>query len=192
MLEKIRTYLWRLLGISKQHIGWVVDQTYLKEDPYTTKGKKTYDNNAIVYRWSKAPIVIGNYCSISYGVKFVVDDGKHTCNQVTNYPFRTNQIADKQGITLGNDVWIGLNVTILPGVKIGNGVTIAAGSVVISDIPDYCVAAGVPAKVVKEKCSREDSVQMGKIAWWDWSEEVVAARVADFQMPISEFVKKYA
>lgn len=192
MLDTMRTWLWRLLGISRQHIGWTVDNPYLKEDIYTTIGYKSYDNNAVVYRWSKAPLVIGRYCSISYGVKFVMDDGCHTYNQVSNYPFRTNRVTGKQGITVGNDVWIGLNVTLLPGVKIGNGVTIAAGSVVIEDVPDYCVVAGVPAKVVKEKCSRVDAARMNSIAWWNWSEDLISSRIDDFKLPIHEFLEKYA
>lgn len=51
---------------------------------------------------------------------------------------------------IGNDVWIGGNCTILPGVTIGNNVVIAAGAVVTKDIPDNCVAGGVPAKVIKQ------------------------------------------
>lgn len=173
-------------------MGWTVDNPYLKEDKFTTIGYKSYDNNALVYRWSKAPLVIGKYCSISYGVKFIMDDGSHTYNQVSNYPFRTNQVTCEQGISIGNDVWIGLNVTILPGVKIGNGVTVAAGSVVIEDVPDYCVVAGVPARVVKEKCNREEACRMAAIAWWDWSDEIISERIEAFKLPISEFVKRYA
>lgn len=191
MKLKIREFLWHLLGISKQHIQYVVDSRFLKEDPYTTKGFKTYDNNAVVYRWSDTPLKIGKYCSISYGVKFVMDDGKHTYNQVTNYPFPTNEIGAKKGISIGNDVWIGLNAIILNGVKIGNGVTIAAGAVVAKDVPDYCVAAGVPAKIIKRKCTEQDAKKMSQIAWWNWSEEQINKAMPDFKRSISEFIEKY-
>ena len=53
-------------------------------------------------------------------------------------------------VTIGNDVWIGANCTILPGVTIGNNVVVAAGAVVTKDVPDNCVAGGVPAKIIKE------------------------------------------
>lgn len=59
----------------------------------------------------------------------------------------------KEGITIGNDVWIGMNVIILNGVTIGNAVTVAAGAVVTTDVPDYCVVGGVPAKIIKHKCT---------------------------------------
>ena len=191
LLEKVRELLWRVLGISKTHIEYVVDNHYLKEDEYTQRGKGTYDNNAIVYRWSNAPLVIGKYCSISYGVKFVMDDGKHQYNQVSNYPFKTNEVSKDAGIKIGNDVWIGLNATILYGCTIGNGVTIAAGAVVTKDVPDYCVVGGVDSKVIKRKCSDEEAEKMNRIAWWDWSDDVISERKEDFQLSIADFVKKY-
>lgn len=188
MIGRIRTFLWRLLGISKQHMQYVVDSSFLKEDPFTTKGFKTYDNNAVVYRWSDAPLTIGKFCSISYGVKFVMDDGKHTHNQVTNYPFPTNEIGEKKGITIGNDVWIGLNAIILNGVKIGNGVTIAAGAVITQDVPDYCVVAGVPAKIIKRKCTEQEAKEMCQIAWWNWSEEKIENILPEFKQNIHSFI----
>jgi len=191
MISKIREYLWRLLGIGYPHMQKVVDMPLLKDDIFTTIGIGTYDNNALVYRWSDAPLVIGSYCSISYGVKFIMDDGKHTNNVVSNYPFKQNIISSRSGITIGNDVWIGLDAVILYGVHIGNGCTIAAGSVVTEDIPDYCVAGGVPAKVIKRKCTVEEAEEMNKIAWWNWNEKKIKDAVPDMKLSISEFIKKY-
>ena len=68
---------------------------------------------------------------------------------------------------IGNDVWIGDNVLILEGVRIGNGAVIATGSVVTKDIPDYAVAAGVPAQVKKYRFSEEEIAFLNKIRWWD-------------------------
>lgn len=191
MKNKFRLVLWRILGIDYNHILKEVDSVFLKEDSYTTLGYKSYDNNALVYRWSNAPLQIGRYCSISYQVKFILDDGKHCYNQVTNYPFVSNGIDGKRGIIIGNDVWIGMGSTILNGVKIGNGVTIAAGAVVTHDIPDYCVVGGVPAKIIKEKCTPEEAIAMNKIAWWDWSDERIKANMADFRLSISNFIAKH-
>lgn len=189
--NKIRVWLWRLLGVSKQHIQYVVDACYLKEDIHTEVGYKTYDNNALVYRWSNAPLKIGNFCSVSYGVKFILDDGKHTYNQVSNYPFPSNEISDKKGIMIGNDVWIGMNSIILNGVTIGNGVTVAAGSVVTKNVPDYCVVAGVPAHIIKMKCSEKDAIKMNEIAWWNWSPQKIESVIKDFQLSIPEFILKH-
>jgi len=189
--ESIRKFLWNLLGISKEHIQWVADNHYLKEDSNSIVGYKTYDNNAIVYRWSDAPLTVGKYCSISYGVKFILDDGKHGYNIVTSYPFHSNEIVNVKGIRIGNDVWIGMDCIILPGITVGNGVTIAAGSVVTKDVPDYSVVAGVPARIIREKCSEEEKLLMNKIAWWDWSDEMIGKRMMDFKLSISDFIQKY-
>lgn len=63
---------------------------------------------------------------------------------------RRKHIGIAKPVIIGDDVWIGGNVTILPGVKIGNNVVIAAGAVVTKDIPDNCVAGGIPAKPIKQ------------------------------------------
>lgn len=187
--EKIRIFLWNILGISKSHISFVADKHYLKEDRYSSVGKHSYDNNAVVYRWSDAPLVIGKYCGISYDVRFILDDGGHMANNVSSYPFKTNGISRKQGITVGNDVWIGAGVTILPGVIIGNGVTIAAGAIVTKNVDDYCVVGGVPATVKKRKCSEDDAKMMNQISWWDWPEDKIQNEVSLFSGSISEFIK---
>lgn len=189
--EKIRFCLWRMLGIDYTHIMRVVDDVYLKEDVYTTIGSHSYNNHAKIYRWSDAPLIIGKYCAISYGVKFVMDDGKHKVDIVTSYPFKHHKIGGDKGIRIGDDVWIGMNATILYGVTIGNGVTIAAGAVVTHDVPDYCLVGGVPAKIIKRKCTEEEAAQMNKIAWWDWDDDKVERCYEDFKLPIPEFIKKH-
>ena len=188
----IRERFWQILGIDYKHILKIIDLRFLKEDGFKSVGIKSYDNNAVVYRWTDEPISIGKYCSISYDVKFVVDDGKHQYNTISSYPFKSNQIGEKRGIEIGNDVWIGLGCTILYGVKIGDGATIAAGSVVTKDVAPYTVVGGVPAKLIKEKCSREDAKKMQESAWWNWDTEMIESRVDDFKLPFSEFISKYS
>ena len=191
LMFKLRHFLWRLLGIDYTHVLKVIDKVYLKEDKNVFIGFKSYDNDAVVYRWTDEQISIGKYCSISYDVKFVVDDGKHQYNTISSYPFKSNQISEKRGIEIGNDVWIGLGCTILYGVKIGDGATIAAGSVVTKDVEPYTVVGGVPAKLIKEKCTREEAQKMQDIAWWNWSEEVIESRVSDLRLSFADFINKY-
>lgn len=179
------------MGIDYDHILKVIDYVYLKEDKHTTMGFRSYSNNALVFRWSDAPLKIGKYCSIADGVRFIMDQGKHHTDCVSSYPFKDNYLGARQGITIGNDVWIGQGGIIMPGVSIGNGVTIAAGAVVTHDIPDYCIAAGVPAKVVKKKCSEEEASIMNRISWWDWPEEKINSAHNDFNRSITDFIAKY-
>lgn len=82
---------------------------------------------------------------------------------------------------IGNDVWIGHGVIVLPGVKVGDGAVLAAGAVVTKDVPPYTIVGGVPAKVIRERFSRSIAEQLAAIAWWDWPFETIMARLADFQ-----------
>ncbi|MNK67246.1 Streptogramin A acetyltransferase [compost metagenome] len=203
-MKKIRNLLWRILGFDYNYLLEKTDFVTLKRDLFTEKGKGTYDNGAKVWRWSKAKLVIGKYCSIAHNVNFIVDEGFHGMSEITNYPFINNlsensdsisirqQKIQKEGITVGNDVWVGINTVILPGIKIGNGVTIAAGSVVTKDIPDYVMVAGMPAKIIKEKYSTEQKSALNKIAWWNWEEKTIDEKKLDFyKLNVEEFIDKY-
>ena len=91
-----------------------------------------------------APVRIGDYCMI----------GPNTLITTVNHPLspkgRRARLSQVKPVTIGNDVWIGGNCTILPGVTIGDNVIVAAGAVVTKDVPDNCVVAGVPAQKIKE------------------------------------------
>ena len=188
----IRKGLWRLLGVGYSHMIRIVDKPFLKDDIYTRIGEKTYDNNALVFRWSNAPLIIGKYCSISYNVRFIMDDAGHTFNTISSYPFKANRSDIKRSsIIVGNDVWIGMNAVILYGVRIGDGATIAAGSVVTKDVAPYTVVGGVPAKLIKEKCSREEASKMQEIAWWNWNEKLIQENITDFKLDFCEFITKH-
>ncbi|WP_434981411.1 CatB-related O-acetyltransferase [Daejeonia sp. YH14] len=203
MITFLRTILWRLLGVNYDYFLMKNDYTLLKYDSFTFRGQGTYDNGAKVWRWTEAPLKIGKYCSIAHNVNFIVDEGYHTSSEITNYPFINNLTTDsdlvelrntfsqKEGIEIGNDVWIGLNAIILPGVKIGNGVTIAAGAVVNADVPDYAIVGGVPAKIIKMKHKEEIVATLNKIAWWNWNPKIVQSRRTDFYRSIDHFIKKY-
>lgn len=203
---KIRKILWRILGVDYERFLRKVDYTFLKDDPFTTMGIKSYENGAIVSRSGEAKIEIGKYCSIAQFTTFIVDGGNHTYSKVTSYPLFDNlffsdeldkkkfksSFQQKEGICIGNDVWIGSGSYIMPSVKIGNGVTIAANSVVTKDVPDYALVAGVPAKIVKMKHNEITITKLNKIAWWDWEEQIIKKRMTDFYMSdIENFINKY-
>lgn len=203
MITKIRIILWRILGLDYQGLLSKIDYVLLKNDMFTQKGIKTYDNGAKVWRWSNTPLVIGKYCSIAYNVNFIVDEGYHTISEITNYPHVNNLTTNsellelkksfhqKEGIVVGNDVWIGMNAIILPGITIGNGAVVAAGSIVTKDVPSYTVVGGNPAKIIRIKYDDEIIDKMNNVAWWDWEEALVTERKSDFYLPIGEFLKKY-
>ncbi|TXE11658.1 CatB-related O-acetyltransferase [Seonamhaeicola algicola] len=211
IIAHIRNYLWRLLGVDYNHTLSIHDYVFLKRDKYTTMGTGTYNNGALVFRWTKAPLKIGNYCSIANNVRFIVDEGYHKASPITNFPLVNNLFKDeitlkseglanniinnikqKEGITIGNDVWIGMGAFIMPGVTIGNGVTIAANAVVTKNIPDYHVVAGVPAKTTKIKYDDETISNLNKIAWWNWDKAKIKDNIGSFYSTnVKEFISKY-
>lgn len=200
MITKIRIFLWKILGIDYNTILSKLDYTMLKQDRYAKIGKGTYDNGAKVWRWTKKKIEIGHYCSIANNVNFIVDEGFHTISTITNYPFINNKnyksfdeidINQKEGIIIGNDVWIGMGAFIMPGVKVGSGSIIAANSVVTKDVPDYAVVAGTPAKVIRMKYDEKTINALLRLQWWNWSEEIIQERKRDFYLPVEKFITKY-
>lgn len=94
-------------------------------------------------------------------------------------------------IKIGNDVWLGKNVIITNGANIGNGVIVGAGAVITKDIPDYAVAVGVPARIIRYRYTEEQICALNQIAWWDWEEEQIRRRYNDLYLPIDEFINKY-
>jgi acetyltransferase-like isoleucine patch superfamily enzyme len=215
MLMSIRKILWKVLGIKYYYYLKGKNHLYLKNANWVEVGNRTYDNGAYVWKWYKnSSLKIGKFCSIANDVNFICDSGFHTESQVTTFPlffeilgkndqitinnesYKVNEIKHriepyKSNIVIGNDVWIGMNATILPGTTIGNGVTVLAGAIVSEDIPDYAIVGGVPAKIIKYKHSQEIIDALNKVSWWDWSEEKIKRNINDFYLPIEIFIKKH-
>ena len=125
-------------------------------------------------------LIIGKFCQIASGIEFIMNGANHYMNGISTYPFyifgrgwekvtpKNNSLPIKGDTIVGNDVWIGQNVTILPGVNISDGAIIGANSVVAKDIPAYCIAVGNPCTVKKKRFSDEDIQYLQSIKWWDW------------------------
>ncbi|MDR2835634.1 MAG: CatB-related O-acetyltransferase [Bacteroidales bacterium] len=130
------------------------------------------------YEFYNDKLIIGKFCQIAAGVEFIMNGANHQMDCVSTFPFyifeKWNENAPsldklplKGDIIIGNDVWIGQNSTILPGVKIGDGVIIGTKSVVGSDIEPYSIAAGNPAKIIRKRFDEELIEIMLKLKWWD-------------------------
>lgn len=123
-------------------------------------------------------LIIGKFCQIASGVNFVMNGVNHQMNAVSTFPFyifegwnqQVPPLAEmpfKGDTIVGNDVWIGQNATILPGVHIGDGAIIGMGSVVGSDVAPYTIVAGNPAKPVRKRFGDELIEMMLELKWWD-------------------------
>ena len=131
-----------------------------------------------LYEWNGDRLIIGRFCQIAAGVEFVMNGANHQMNAVSTFPFYTlegwdmeppsmNDLPLKGDTVIGNDVWIGQNAVILPGVDIGDGAIIGANSVVGSDIEPYTVAAGNPARMIRKRFDDELIDLLERFKWWD-------------------------
>lgn len=124
-------------------------------------------------------LIIGKFCSIGKGIEFIMNGANHRMNSVSAYPFNIiggdwkdfapdiEDLPFKGDTVVGNDVWIGQNVTVMPGVHIGDGAIIGANSVVAKDIPPYTIAAGNPAEVIKKRFNKDIVDYLLSLKWWD-------------------------
>lgn len=132
-------------------------------------------------------LIIGKFCQIGKGVEFIMNGANHQLNAATTFPFyifegweqkpNIKDLTNKGDTVVGNDVWIGQNVTVLPGIHIGDGAIIGANSVVAKDIPPYSVAVGNPATVKKQRFDSELTDLLLKFKWWDKSIEEINALI---------------
>lgn len=117
-------------------------------------GRYTYGEIKPFIFSSEHKLKIGSFCSIAPNVSFVVS-GDHHLDHLTSFPFYSkcidgrNEAISKGDIVIEDDVWIGVNATILSGVIVHQGAIIAAGAVVTKDVPPYAIVGGNPAKVIK-------------------------------------------
>lgn len=133
-------------------------------------------------------LIIGKFCMIASGVTFIMNGANHLTASFSAYPFAIfgngwenamdGKVYPNKGDTvIGNDVWLGYNCTIMPGVKIGDGSIIAANSTVTRDIPPYSIAGGNPAEIIRPRFSPEITGLLLKLRWWDWGIDKITANV---------------
>ena len=133
-------------------------------------------------------LIIGKFCMIASDVKFIMNGGNHLTAAVSAYPFAIfgrgwehameGKVHPYKGDTkIGNDVWIGYNSIIMPGITIGDGAIIATNSTVVKDVEPYTIVGGNPAKEIKKRFSRNDIERLLKLKWWNWDIEKITKNV---------------
>ncbi|MEA5038349.1 MAG: CatB-related O-acetyltransferase [Clostridiaceae bacterium] len=142
-----------------------------------------FEKNNVLYHYpiNKDRLIIGRFCSIACGARFLFTSANHTLRSLSTYPFPIffeewgldkKQVADawdnRGDIVIGSDVWIGYEAVVLSGVHIGDGAIIGARAVVTKDVPPYTVVGGVPAREIRKRFDEETIRQLQQIRWWDW------------------------
>lgn len=155
-----------------------------------------FEKNNVLYQYpiNKDKLIIGKFCSIACGAKFIFNSANHTLSSLSTYLFPiffeeweldVNDITkawdNKGNIIIGNDVWIGYEAVIMAGVTIGDGAVIGTRAVVTKDVPPYTIVGGVPAKPIRKRFTQDTIDTLLKIKWWNWSKEQITQHIAEIQ-----------
>jgi virginiamycin A acetyltransferase len=177
------------------------DYTY-----YDDPGDPTaFEQNNVLYGYGPERLVIGRYCALAEGVRFVMAGANHPMLGPSTFPFgifggtwaeTTMDLvmsAPSRGDTVvGHDVWLGYRTLVMPGVTIGHGAVVAAGSVVVADIPPYAIAGGNPARVLRMRYDEEGVARLLRAAWWDWPVELVTEHARTIMSGTPEDLERIA
>lgn len=158
------------------------DYTYY-DDP---ENSEDFERNVLyLFPFIGDQLVIGKFCALGRGVKFIMNGANHQLSAFSTYPFyifgngweRATPPPDafpfKGNTVIGNDVWIGYDALIMPGVTVGDGAVIASRSVVVSDVAPYTIVGGNPAKPLKQRFTDEVIEMLLTLKWWDWEIEKI-------------------
>ena len=148
-------------------------------------GKNTTGDPIIHWGTKEATLNIGNYCTIEKNVNIYLSGGSIiTKNNKWIIPLSSCSCS----IKIGNDVWIGSNVSIMPGVTIGDGANIANNSYIACDVKPYSFIYGKPAQVIKYKFNKKQIRILLKIKWWDWGEDKIHEYIPLLDGDIDTFI----
>jgi virginiamycin A acetyltransferase len=147
-----------------------------------------FEKNNVLYHYpiNHEKLIIGKFCSIACGARFLFTSANHTFASLSTYPFpifyeewdldkaQITSAWDRKGdIVIGNDVWIGYEAVILSGVHIGDGAIIGSRAVVTHDVPPYTIVGGVPAREIKQRFPQPVIDRLLQLQWWDWPAEQI-------------------
>lgn len=155
-----------------------------------------FEKNNVLYHYpiNHDKLIIGKFCSIACGAKFLFNSANHALSSLSTYPFPiffeewnldikdiTTAWDNKGDIIIGNDVWIGYEAVILAGVTIGDGAIIGTRALVTKDVPPYTIVGGTPAKPIKKRFPEKTISSLLEIQWWNWPKEKIAQKISAIQ-----------
>lgn len=164
-----------------------------------------FERNNVLFNWPEFgdKLIIGKFCALASGVTFIMGSANHRMSSLSTYPFSVfggawqeavpphlSQLPFKGDTVLGNDVWIGRESVVMPGVKIGDGAIVAAYSVVTKDVPAYTIVGGNPAKLIKARFDEELTELLLTLRWWDLEGEELVSFLPTLCNPDLQAVKQ--
>lgn len=189
--NKINLYLarkkWRKLNL--------FNDTYMSERfdfSVVSVGRESYGLLHVISHNSTSKLKIGNYCSIAPNVYFVLS-GEHSLDRISTFPYKTHSLhtqkyeAGSNGdIVIDDDVWIGVNSTIMSGVHIGQGAVIAAGAVVTKNVDPYSIVGGVPAKLIRKRFNTDLIDVLMKIDFSKMDKTIISEHINELYIPFTK------
>ena len=157
---------------------------------------RDFEKNNVLYHYpiNNDRLIIGKFCSIACGAKFIFNCANHTLRSLSTYTFPLffdewdlpkSELAsawdNKGDIIIGNDVWIGYDAVIMAGVTIGDGAIIGTRAVVTKDVTPYSIVGGVPAHEIRKRFAPEVIERLKELKWWDWPEEKIRKAIPAIQ-----------
>ncbi len=148
-----------------------------------------FETRNVLYHYGPERLVIGRYCALGEGVRFIMNGANHRMDGPSTFPFPImggswaenldliTGLPRRGDTVVGNDVWFGYSTIVMPGVRIGHGAIIATGSVVVDDVPDYGLVGGNPARLIRRRHSEEDITRLLALAWWDWPTQHITEHI---------------
>jgi virginiamycin A acetyltransferase len=148
-----------------------------------------FETRNVLYHYGPEKLVIGKFCALGEGVRFIMNGANHRMDGPSTFPFpimgaswaeHFDLIANLPGrgdTVIGNDVWLGYRATVMPGVRVGHGAIVASGAIVVDDVPDYGIAGGNPASLIRSRFSEADVARLLALAWWDWPAEHITVHL---------------
>jgi virginiamycin A acetyltransferase len=157
----------------------VGDYTYY-DDP---EDIHNFERNVLyLFDFMKDKLIIGKFCQIATGVRFIMNGANHAMDGISTYPFRVfgkswaqtpMNVVSKGDTVIGNDVWIGNSVTIMQGVTIGDGAIIGTNALVTKDVAPYTIVGGNPAKLIRKRFDEETIEFLVELRWWNWPMDTI-------------------
>lgn len=202
----------RSQGHSTVYLQNVVTDPSIEVGEYTVyddfvHDPRDFERNNVLYHYpiNHERLVIGKFCSIACGAKFLFNSGNHALGSLSTYTFPIffeewdlpvddiPRAWDNKGdIVIGNDVWIGYEAVVMAGVTVGDGAIIGARAVVTKDVPPYTIVGGVPAKPIRKRFDEETVQRLLTLKWWDWPAEKIRRHLEDIQSGNLEKLSKDA
>lgn len=153
------------------------------------------------YEFNGDRLIIGKFCQIASGVRFIMNGANHQLNSASTFPFyimegwnETPPVAEdlpnKGDTNVGNDVWIGYDAVIMAGVTIGDGAVVGTRTVVIKDVEPYSIVGGVPAKEIRKRFAPDVIERIRALQWWNWQEEKIRKTISMIQSGDIEALEK--